>query len=111
MFKWLRNKMIKGSENEFRKCIDMCHTFIRFAEEQEMLNPTPIDIGAKFDYPNITAKLIYMSDQLSRLSQEGYSPETMSKLLDLDMECRRLWAIAYGGSDLKYNKTFEPKNI
>jgi len=33
----------------------------------------------------------------------------MSKLLDLDMECRRLWAIAYGGSDLKYNKMFEPK--
>ena len=52
-----------------------------------------------------------MSDQLAGLSEEGYSPETMSKLLDLDMECRRLWAIAYGGSDLKYNKTFEPKNM
>ena len=50
MFKWLRNKMMKGSENEFRKCIDMCHTFIKFAEGQEMLSPTPIDIGAKFDY-------------------------------------------------------------
>ena len=50
-----------------------------------------------------------MYTQLSGLSQDGYSPETMSKLLDLDMECRRLWAIAYGGSDLKYNKTFEPK--
>ena len=53
MFKWLRNKMIKGSENEFRKCIDMCHNFIKFAEEQEMLSPTPIDIGQKFDYSNI----------------------------------------------------------
>ena len=45
--------MIKGSENEFRKCIDMCHNFIKFAEEQEMLSPTPIDIGQKFDYSNI----------------------------------------------------------
>lgn len=111
MLKWLRSKMLKSSEKEFHKCIDMCHTFIKFAEGQEMLNPTPIVIGAKFDYPNITTKLNYMSDQLAGLNQEGYSPETMSKLLDLDMECRRLWAIAYGGSDLKYNKTFEPKNI
>lgn len=103
--------MIKGSENEFRKCIDMCHNFIKFAEEQEMLSPTPIDIGQKFDYPNISTKLNYMSDQLAGFNQGGYSPESMSKLLDLDMECRRLWAIAYGGSDLKYNKTFEPKNI
>jgi hypothetical protein len=109
MFKWLRDKMLTGSEGEFRKCIDMCHTFIKFAEEQEMLNPTPIDIGAKFDYPNISTKLNYMSDQLAGLSSDGYSPETMSKLLDLDMECRRLWAIAYGQKDLKYNKTFEPK--
>ncbi len=103
--------MIKGSENEFRKCIDMCHNFIKFAEEQEMLSPTPIDIGQKFDYPNISTKLNYMSDQLAGFNQGGYSPESMSKLLDLDMECRRLWAIAYGGSDLKYNKTFEPKNV
>ena len=35
MFKWLRDKMLTGSEGEFRKCIDMCHTFIKFAEEQE----------------------------------------------------------------------------
>ena len=50
-----------------------------------------------------------MHDKLRGLDNDGYSPETMSKLLDLDMECRRLWAMAYGGSDLKCNKTFEPK--
>ena len=109
MFKWLRDKMLTGSEGEFNKCIDMCHTFIKFAEKKEMQSPTPIDIGARFDYPDISSKLNYMYTQLSGLSQDGYSPETMRKLLDLDMECRRLWAIAYGGSDLKYNKTFEPK--
>ena len=47
-----------------------------------------------------------MSQKLSDLNGQGYSPKTMSDLLDLDMECRRMWAIAYGGSDLKYNKTF-----
>ena len=35
MFKWLRDKMLTGSEGEFNKCIDMCHTFIKFAEKQE----------------------------------------------------------------------------
>lgn len=109
MLKWLRNKLIKGSEEEFNKCIDMCHAFIKFAEGQEMINPTPIDIGAKFDLPEISTKLNYMSQQLAVLNEEGYSPQTMSKLLDLDMECRRLWAIVYGGSDLKYNSTFNPK--
>jgi len=109
MFKWLRDKMLTGSEDEFNKCISMCHAFIKFAEEQEMLSPTPIDIATKFDYPNISTKLSYMHTELEVLNQDGYSPETMSKLLDLDMECRRLWAIAYGGSDLKYNKTFDPK--
>ena len=109
MFKWLRDKMLSGSEDEFNKCIDMCHAFIKFAQEQEMQNPSPIDVGTKFGYPDLSAKYFDMLDQLSGFNQEGYSPEAMSKLLDLDMECRRLWAIAYGGSDLKYNKMFEPK--
>ena len=37
MLKWLRDKMLTGSEGEFNKCIDMCHTFIKFAEKKEGL--------------------------------------------------------------------------
>ena len=33
----------------------------------------------------------------------------MSALLDLDMNCRRLFANVYGGSDLKYNSQFDQK--
>ena len=109
MFKWLRDKINLASEAEFNKGIGMCHAFIKFAESQETLSPTSIDISTKFGYPNLSVKLSYMSDELGGLNGEGYSPETMSKLLDLDMECRRLWAIAYGGSNLKYNSKFEPK--
>ena len=109
MLKWLRNKLIKGSEKEFNKCLDMCHAFLKYAETQEKLNPTQMEIGVKFGYPDLSVKLSYMSDELAGLNKEGYSPETMSKLLDCDMECRRLWAIAYGGSDLKYNSKFNLK--
>ena len=56
MFKWLRDKMLSGSEDEFNKCIDMCHAFIKFAQEQEMQNPSPIDVGTKFGYPDLSAK-------------------------------------------------------
>ncbi len=100
--------MIKGSENEYHKCIDMCHKFIKFAEQQELLKPTALDIDRKFDIPDLSSKLINMSQDLSKFSSQGYSSENMSDLLDLDMECRRMWSIAYGGSDLKYNKTFGP---
>ena len=109
MLKWLRDKMISGSEEEFNKCIDMSYTFIKYAQEEERLSPSSIEVGHRFGFPDLSTKYYPMIDQLLGLSKKGYSPKTMSELLDLDMECRRLWAIAYGGSDLKYNKTFEPK--
>jgi hypothetical protein len=109
MFKWLRNKMIKGSEKDFNKRIDVCYAFIKFAQEKELLSPTSIDVGIKFDFPNISTKLGYMYDELRSLSESGYNGKAMSKLLDLDMECRKLWAIAYGQSNLKYNQTFLAK--
>ena len=87
----------------------MCHTFLKYAEIQERLNPSSMEIGIKFGYPDLSVKFSYMSEELAGLSRDGYSSETMSKLLDYDMECRKLWAIAYGGSDLKYNSKFNPK--
>ena len=43
------------------------------------------------------------------LSMSPYNSDNMSKLLDLDMNCRRMFANVYGGSDLKYNSKFDPK--
>jgi hypothetical protein len=106
MFSWLKGKVLKSSEEDFKNRIDVCYAFIKFAQGKELLTPTPIDVGIKFDFPNISTKLGYMYDELRSLSEGGYNTKTMNKLLDLDMECRKLWATAYGQSNSKYNKTF-----
>ena len=43
------------------------------------------------------------------LRAEGFNKNSMSRLLDLDMNCRRVFANVYGGSDLKYNDKFDSK--
>ena len=43
------------------------------------------------------------------LSISGFTEENMSALLKLDMTCRRIWGVTLKQSDLKYNKTFDPK--
>ena len=43
------------------------------------------------------------------LSRAGFTEENMSSLLKLDMKCRRIWGVTLKQSDLKYNKTFNPK--
>ncbi len=43
------------------------------------------------------------------LTNVGYSADNMKQLLDLDMKCRRIWGVTLRQSDLKYNKTFDPK--
>ena len=43
------------------------------------------------------------------LSNTGFTQENMNELLKLDMQCRRIWGITLKQSDLKYNKTFDPK--
>jgi hypothetical protein len=107
MFQWLRKKLVKGSKEKFNAFLDLSYNFIKYAEKREFINPTPIDIGAKFDFPHIGTKLSYMSQEIFALNKEGYNSETWGKALDLDTECRKLWAIAYGGSNLKYNSEFK----
>ena len=97
MFKWLRNKLIKGSEEEFEKGLDRNTNFLEFAKS---FNNNPREVN----------EIIYsLETENMRLWTFGYSQHNMSKLLDLDMECRRVFANIYGGSDLKYNKKFDPK--
>jgi len=97
MFKWLRDKMIKGSEEEFNKGLDRNLNFLEFAKS--FSNNTQ----------EVNDLLYAMESENMRLWTFGYNQDNMSKLLDLDMNCRRLFANVYGGSDLKYNKKFDPK--
>lgn len=97
MFKWLRDKLMKGSEEEFAKGLDRNTNFLEFAKS---FNNNSDEVN----------DLIYaLETENMRLWTFGYNEQTMSKLLDLDMNCRRMFANVYGGSDLKYNKKFDPK--
>ena len=97
MFKWLRDKLITGSKEEYEKGLDRNTNFLEFAKS---FNNNSDEVN----------NLIYaLETENMRLWTLGYNDENMSKLLDLDMNCRRMFANVYGGSDLKYNGKFDPK--
>lgn len=97
MFKWLRDKVLRGDEESFNKGLDRNTNFLEFAKS----------FTSNTDEVN---QIIYVLEtENMRLWTFGYNEKTMSKLLDLDMNCRRLFANVYGGSDLKYNSKFDPK--
>ena len=97
MFKWLRDKVLRGDEESFNKGLDRNTKFLEFAKS----------FTSNTDEVN---QIIYaLETENMRLWTFGYNEKTMSKLLDLDMNCRRLFANVYGGSDFKYNSKFDPK--
>jgi hypothetical protein len=97
MFKWLRDKVLRGDEESFNKGLDRNTNFLEFAKS----------FTSNTDEVN---QIIYaLETENMRLWTFGYNEQTMSKLLDLDMNCRRLFANVYGGSDFKYDSKFDPK--
>ena len=96
MFKWLRDKLL-NTEEGFNKGLDRNTNFLEFAKS--FSNNTP----------EIVDTINSLEEENTRLMEMGYNDQTMSALLDLDMNCRRLFANVYGGSDLKYNSQFDQK--
>ena len=97
MFKWLRDKVLRGDEESFNKGLDRNTNFLEFAKS----------FTSNTDEVN---QIIYaLETENMRLWTFGYNEKTMSKLLDLDMNCRRLFANVYGGSDFKYDSKFDSK--
>jgi hypothetical protein len=97
MFKWLRDKLMKGDQETFNTGLERNTNFLEFAKS----------FTSNTDEVN---QIIYaLETENMRLWTFGYNEKTMSKLLDLDMNCRRLFANVYGGSDFKYNSKFDPK--
>lgn len=97
MFKWLRNKVMKGSKEEYQKGIDRNTFFLEFAKS--FSNNSDL----------LKQQLYALETENMKLWMAPYNDENMSKLLDIDMACRRLFANEYGGSDLKYNSKFNSK--
>jgi len=96
MFKWLRDKLL-NTEEGFEIGLDRNANFLEFAKSFSN-NTTEIN-------ETINA----LEEENNRLKAIGYNDKTMSTLLDLDMNCRRLFANIYGGSDFKYNSKFDKK--
>ena len=108
MFKWLRDKMLSGSEDEYQAGLKRNANFFHFImNELPISRPELIEVSHArlLGDIDITALL----EENNKLLNLGYSPENMSQLLDLDMTCRRIWGVTLKQSDLKYNKTFDPK--
>ena len=97
MFKWLRNKMLKGSKEEYLKGIDRNTNFLEFAKS--FSNNSDV----------LMQQILAIETENLLLWSSSYNEENMSKLLDIDMAFRRLFANEYGVSDLKYNSKFDPK--
>ena len=88
---------MRGDEESFNKGLDRNTNFLEFAKS----------FTSNTDEVN---QIIYaLETENMRLWTFGYNEKTMSKLLDLDMNCRRLFANVYGGSDFKYDSKFDPK--
>ncbi|MDC3401272.1 hypothetical protein OAX33_04695 [Candidatus Pelagibacter ubique] len=96
MFKWLRDTLL-SSEEGFEIGLNRNTNFIEF--------------GKSFDNNSTeTAELLLLFESENMLLRaEGFNKNSMSRLLDLDMNCRRLFANIYGGSDFKYNSKFDKK--
>ena len=97
MFKWLRNKVMKGSKEEYLEGIDRNTNFLEFAKS--FSNNSDI----------LLQQILSIETENLLLWSLTYNDENMSKLLDIDMACRRLFANEYGGSDFKYNSKFNSK--
>ena len=97
MLGWLRKKVQPKSDEEYKKGIKRNSNFLKFAE------------AFKDNSDQLKQDLISVDASNAILNMSSNSSENMDKLLKLDMICRRMFAQEYGGSDLKYNKEFDPK--
>jgi len=102
MFGWLREKINKKMENEMRGCILQNFRFVEFYNSKDKLNPSLNSFVEEVDHVSR-----YMKNKLD--SGVSLSSEDNSKLLDVNMNCRRIWANEFGGSDLKFDKEFPTK--
>jgi len=108
MFKWLRDKINTGSETEYKNGLIRNGNFFHFMRDELPINrPDLIEVSHARLLGDID--LMRLMQENNELSMLDYSPDNMSRLLDLDMECRRIWGVTLKQSDLKYNKTFDPK--
>jgi hypothetical protein len=100
MFKWLSDKINEKYKSEMQGCIIQNLRFVDFVRKQDNINPN-IDIFID-EINNVS---ILMQSKMA--DGEDLTSDERSQLLDVNMNCRRIWANEFGGSDLKFDKEFK----
>lgn len=84
-------------------CIIQNLRFVDFVREQDNINPN-IDMFIA-EINNVS---ILMQSKMA--DGEDLTSDDRSQLLDVNMNCRRIWANEFGGSDLKFDKEFKTRD-
>ena len=107
MFKWLKDKVNKRMNNEMHNCITQNLNFVYMVEARKY--------ALKDDINEEVMSHVYMikdqSENIQNSKTEGddFTNDESDILLKLNMDCRKLWANYFGGSDMKFDKEF-PKD-
>ena len=98
----------KSEIEEYKNGLERNKNFINF-----MMYELPISRPELIKVSH--ARLLGDTDMMGLLEDNnflinvGYTKDNMRDLLKLDMRCRRIWGVTLQQSDLRYNKTFDPK--
>jgi len=99
MFKWLSGKITEKYNKEMKGCIIQNLKFVNYVRSEDIINPN-IEIFID-EIKDVSLKMQSKMDSGSELSSDD-----RSKLLDVNMNCRRIWANEFGGSNFKFDKEF-----
>ena len=110
MFKWLKDKVNKKMNNEMHNCITQNLNFVYMVEARKY--------ALKDNINEEVMSHIYMikdqSENIQNSKTEGddFTNDESDILLKLNMDCRKLWANYFGGSESNYDyvKNFKIKN-
>ena len=107
MFNWLKDKINKKMNDEMYNCITQNLNFVYMVEARKY--------ALKEDISEEVMTHVYMikdqSELIKNSKNEGdnFTNDENDLLLKLNMDCRKLWANYFNGSDMKFDKEF-PKN-
>ena len=97
MFKWLKNKVQEKSDKEYKNGIKRIYNFLKFAK------------GSKDNHDQLKQDLLSIDTTINILEMSANEPKNMDKLLNVDMICRKIYEVEYGGKASEFNKKFDPK--
>ena len=94
MFRWLKSKVTKNTEDEYVKILNRNQNFLEYVKS----------FSTNSKYQKLEIKSLWEHNQA--LWSSSYSKINMEKAKDVDLACRTLFAKEYGGSDFKYDSKF-----